>query len=428
MVVNWNEYTLTVQLGYLLLGLLAGLFIILVVYRIVLALLALPGRASEFRRGRLVAKGQRALMRGFVAAVAGNGKEALKQAERARAALSGDEGLLFLLEAQAYRMQGDMESCEAALKKLSYHKDLAYLGVRGMIRLSVESGRMDMAMQYARQAMLSHSGQPEMLRMVYQLQLSGREWEQAGKTLTIAVRKGAIPKERAESDKAALGMAKAEEMVRKGQDEGEAIKEIQKVNRKYPDFLPASIYLAEAYTKAGKKRKAARIIEKAWKIEPHPELAGVWEKLAPGPKVSDPARGLRWSEKLVILRPDSAESHLLAARAAMEDSLWGEARKHLDLAEAIKPGARLFRLRAELEDRATHSSIAYAHWLEKAAQAPPDKVWVCKITGRIYEEWSPVADPGGLFNTIIWGYPDETCQAGDAGWARISAGEWLPLT
>ena len=40
---------------------------------------------------------------------------------------------------------------------------------------------------------------------------------------------------------------------------------------------------------------------------------------------------------------------------------------------------------------------------EKAADAAADKVWICRETGRIYDRWSPIAEPHGSFNTIVWG-------------------------
>src|SRR6185295_17797099 len=115
-------------------------------------------------------------------------------------------------------------------------------------------------------------------------------------------------------------------------------------------------------------------------------------------------------ERLVALRPDDAESQLAAAEAAIEQGLWGSARAYLERADSIRPGPRLYRLRARLAqalDRPEEASLM----LRKAAEAPPDKTWVCAETGRTYEHWSPVAQPHGSFNTIIWDYPQRDRSA-----------------
>ncbi|MCB1840332.1 MAG: heme biosynthesis protein HemY, partial [Alphaproteobacteria bacterium] len=31
-------------------------------------------------------------------------------------------------------------------------------------------------------------------------------------------------------------------------------------------------------------------------------------------------------------------------------------------------------------------------------------VWICSETGHVYDRWVPVSDHG-LFNTIVWDYP-----------------------
>lgn len=415
-VINWGGYVFTVQLGYLLIASLVVVIIAMLVYRLVLAVMSIPQKAAGFRRKRLHDKGSRALLQGFSAVATGNGREAVRLAFRARGSLGGDDGLLLLLEAQAYRLNGDTQACEAALKALMDHRDLAYLGVRGMIRLSVENGNVEKALDLARQAMASHPGNPEMLLLAYQLQLRGRDWEQAGKILTLAVRKRAVSKEQEKSDRAALAFAEAERTLLEGPEAiGEAITKLKQAHRKHPGFVPVAVRLACLMIENGKKRRAIKIIEQAWKISPHPELARVWEELSPESRAKDPAARLRRAEKLIGINENSPESYVVAARAAMSERLWGEARTFLDRAISLQPGAKVFRLRAELEEKATGSADAALEWLEKAESAPPDKVWMCNTTGRIYDKWSPVAEPHGSFNTIIWSYPQEagiTCLRG----------------
>jgi HemY protein len=43
--------------------------------------------------------------------------------------------------------------------------------------------------------------------------------------------------------------------------------------------------------------------------------------------------------------------------------------------------------------------------IDTALETEEGKIWNCKETGRIYESWSPIAEPHGSFNTIVWDYP-----------------------
>jgi HemY protein len=111
------------------------------------------------------------------------------------------------------------------------------------------------------------------------------------------------------------------------------------------------------------------------------------------------------------LNPQSSQGWIGTARAAMAASLWGEARAFLQRAEVIERSPALYKLYAELEDRTDGDRHAMRDWLLKASGAPPTKVWFCKQSGRVYPSWSPVAEPHGSFNTIVWDYPANTGSA-----------------
>jgi HemY protein len=193
-----------------------------------------------------------------------------------------------------------------------------------------------------------------------------------------------------------------------------ALEKLRAAHKVDPGFPPLAQRLAQFYIDRNKRRRAIRVLEKAWKRFPHPDLVPLWDEVAPRNKPNDSQVRLRWFERLLSLRPDSAEGQMAVARAAIDDGLWGEARAYLAQAEKIRPNPRLYRMWAELEDLATHDEDAARTWLEKAAQAPGDKAWVCTRTGRIYEQWAPIAAPHGSFNTITWDYP-ESWRRGDSG-------------
>src|SRR5690606_25401604 len=123
------------------------------------------------------------------------------------------------------------------------------------------------------------------------------------------------------------------------------------------------------------------------------ELVPVWELLQPRNKKDISLERLKWYERLLALKPESVEGRMAAARVAMEEGLWGQARNYLGLAEEQgEEDARLYRLWAELEDRSTQNESAAQRWLERAEESPPPRCWVCRETGRIYPVWSPVAE------------------------------------
>jgi HemY protein len=105
------------------------------------------------------------------------------------------------------------------------------------------------------------------------------------------------------------------------------------------------------------------------------------------------------------MNEQSVYGHLALAGEAIEQSLWGEARESLKRAEDIQPAPSVYKMHAKLEEKATKNDEAVEKWLEQAAQAPAERVWVCRESGQVYDHWSPLALPHGSFNTIEWGFP-----------------------
>lgn len=404
--IQWRDYTITAQLGYVLLAVAVTVLAGIIVYRLWHAIISLPRVWGRFREKRNIAKGHQALTHSLVALAAGDYAAATAQARKSRRLIPEYEGLPLLLEAQAARMGGDDDKAAESFHALLEDKETAFLGVRGLMQGAIGKGDYDRALQFAYKARDMHPKQGWILRAVYDLEIRTRRWDCAIETAKRAKKAGGLDEDKANSDMQAIWVHRADLDLQNGY-RPDAIKKLKKAYKIDPGFPPLAQRLARLYLERGKRWAAIRTIEKAWRLQPHPDLVELWNRMAPSNKPSDPMIRLRWFERLLALKPDSADGQIAVAQAAMDDGLWGEARAYLVMAEKIRPSARLYRMWAELEDLATHDDDAARAWLEKAAQVPGDKVWICHETGRIYNEWSAIAEPHGSFNTIVWADPGE---------------------
>lgn len=402
--VEWLDYRLSAQIGIFLLGIAVLVIAALVLYKIFATLFSLPGRFVEYRRDGARKRGYRSMTRGFVAIAAGDAKSAGKFARQTRALLPDDTGLPLLLEAQAARLRGEESQARVSFEKLLKDKDASFFGIRGLLKSSMDRGDLRGALEFARKAQAAQPKQPWVLNTVYDLELRNRLWDDAAKTLSKIEKYKTMPAERVRYDMIALLLQQAQQDDAQGMT-GDAMRKLVRAHRMDPLYVPSTLRLAEKYVARGKNRKATALIEKTWKENPHPDLLTLWDALAPENKPSDMTRRLRWYEKLVAIKPDSAEGQMAAARAAMQDGLWGEAKAYLTIAEQIEPSAKLYKLRAQAEEQISHDPKKVREWLEKAADAPASKVWTCRETGAVYEQWSPVAEPHGAVGSIVWGYP-----------------------
>ena len=402
-VVDALGYTFTVQAGLFLLGTALTAFILFFAFRLLSGLLSIPSGMSRFFTRRAREKGYRDLTRGFVAVAAGDAAKAHFHARRVKQYLPDEKGLPLLLQAQAARMNGQDGDAIRAFEKLLTDKDASFFGIRGLLKDSLDKGDALRALDYARKAQSLHPKQGWVVRAVYDLEIRARQWDDAGRTLKRAEKIGAVTSDNARRDRVAMDVMQSDVAAREGNAK-KMFEHLERAHRTDPLFAPVIARLADVYFAKDKPRKVQAMVEKAFPVAPHPILAAIWDRLAPtGPK-KDSMRVMRWYEKLVTLNPDTPESHLAAARAAMHEELYGEARAYLKNAEKIQGSAELYRLRARLEEKSGGDAASVRGWLEKAADASPSKVWTCRETGRVYDGWSPIALPHGSFNTIVWDY------------------------
>ncbi len=407
--VEWLDYTFTIHVGLFLILLLVTMVLGMFLFRFLKTIADSPKTFSRYKQRRRREKGYRALTLGLTAVAAGDTKSAAYQAYRAGKFLPGDTGLPLLLKAQAARLEGREEEARESFAALLENKDAAFLGVRGLLQAALDLQNHPKALELAREALKLHPKQPWILRVVYDLEIKMKDWSAARKTLYRVEKSGALPAEKANSDRVAMLLAEADLDLENGFRE-EAFQKLKKAHKYDPLFIPAVQRLAKLYIQRRARRRAVTIIEKAWKGCPHPELVPLWDLAMPENKSGDPMVRLKWFERLLALNTESAEGQMAVARAAMDDGLWGEARSYLKMAERIKPSVRLYKMLAELEEREARNEEAVKKWLEKAAEAPQDKQWICRETGRTYSEWMPVAQPHGSFNTIVWDYPQAAMQ------------------
>ncbi|MGH1404839.1 MAG: heme biosynthesis protein HemY [Alphaproteobacteria bacterium] len=401
--IDWLDYKLTFHVGFFLLCMLVVVVLGIIIFSLIKYVLDLPKNMTRYRDMTHKEKGLKALTIGLAAVAAGDGKSAAYQAVRARKFLQDDEALPKLLEAQAARLQGKEMDSTRMFIELMDNKDAAFLGVRGLLQSALDCGDYKGALELGYRALEEQPKQGWILCIVYDLEIRARQWAAARKVLYRAEKAGAIAVNKANSDRVAMYLAEAEQAQQNGQEEV-YFRCLNKAFKVDENFIPTVLRLAQMYLDRNKRKAAVSMIKKAWRYRPHPGLVALWDAACPPVRENDTMARVHWFEKLLALNPESVEGLQALAGVMIEQGLWGEARKYLDRAEGIRPNVYLYKMYARLEERATHDDMAVRSWLEKAADAPRERVWICAETGRMYEDWSPISDQG-LFNTIIWDFP-----------------------
>lgn len=393
----WRGYVVETSIAILLLAIAAVAVVAALLYRLWKAVRGAPGRFGRRRQTRKRERGYQALTRGMVAVAAGDAAAARRFAAEADNLLR-DPPLTMLLSAQAAQLNGDDRAAETYFQAMLERPETAFLGVRGLLNKALRENDRPVALKLARQAHDLQPRTPWVLTTLFDLEARSGHWEQAERILLEAQKLGAVAPDIARRHRTALLLERSYEAELAGRP-GEAQTLAGSAHDQMPGFAPAAVRSALLLSRAGKTKPAVRTIERAWRNEPHPDLAEAFRAIEPD---AEPLAQVKRFERLVAASPDHLESHLAMARAALAARLWGEARKHLSQALAVRPSRRVYRLLADLAQEEHGDAVGARDWLAKAALAPEDPGWGCGNCGAAFASWRGACGNCGSFDSIQW--------------------------
>ena len=398
---KWLNWELHSTVGVLILAVVVAAAIAALIYRVWRLTLRSPSDYLRRRAARRRERGYEALTQGMVAVAAGDAEAAKRQARRA-AALLDEPPLTLLLAAQAAQLDGDEESARDYFTRMIEREETAFLGLRGLLMQAIRGGDEAAALELAERAYKERPETPWVVRTLLDLQIRRGQWDTAVQTLGQAQRISLMAPDRANRQRAAVLVEQSRAAETNGENAA-ALRFARAANRAEPGFVPAAAQLAGLLITMGKGREATRVIETAWGQSPHPALAQTYAALKADESPLDRARRF---ERLGEVNRSTRDARLELAKVAVAARLWGEARRHLELAVELGPTARAYRMMAELEEGERGDSEAASRWLRQAAEGAPDPVWVCERCGSAHRHWSARCESCGEFATLAWRQPN----------------------
>jgi len=397
---EWAGYRIDTSFGVLAVAL--GVLVVLsgLLYRIWLFIRRAPGSARLSWRGHRRSRGYQALTKGMVAVAAGDAEEARRQARKADNLLS-EPPLTMLLSAQAAQLGGDERAAERFFRAMTENRETEFLGLRGLLNQAMKRQDMDEAVALARRAHRLKPNSEWVSQSLFELQTRSGKWLDASVTVKEAAKNRHLTSPDGRHRQAVLAYQMSLAAEENG-DPAEALKQAKSSLDLDGNFLPAALGLARHYMSTGKVRKAGALIERMWGREPHPAFANLYGDVR---GANTPLERVKAAERLRGFNPGDPESDLAVARAALGADLWGQARKHLEIAGAEDPSARICRMMSDLEEAEHGDATKARQWLVRASLADPDPAWVCGSCGHTVEGWCAVCSSCNGFDTLAWRTP-----------------------
>ncbi|WP_430257805.1 heme biosynthesis protein HemY [Neorhizobium sp. IRS_2294] len=397
--ITWQDHLIETSIMVAATMVVALIAAVMIVWWVIGVIWTSPLSVRRYFRTRKRDRGYQALSTGLIAAGAGNAVLARKMSIRTRGLLSADqEPLIHLLEAQAALIEGRHADARAKFEQMAEDPETRELGLRGLYMEARRLGANEAARQYAEKAVEHAPYLPWAAQATLESRSQSGRWDEAIQLLDQQRAASVLERGEAERLKAILLTAKAGERL-EGDPNG-AREDAKAALKLAKGLVPAAIIAAKAYLREDNIRKAASILESAWKIEPHPDVGRTYVRARSGDSTLD---RLKRAEKLEALRPNNIESLLVVAQAALDAQQFPKARAKAEAAARMQSREAAYLLLADIEEAETGDQGRVRHWMAQALRAGRDPAWVAD--GIVSDKWLPLSPVTGRLDAFEWKVP-----------------------
>lgn len=408
--VTWQGYRIETSVMMLLVAMATVAVVAVMLWSLFRALWRSPETLSRYLSVRRGVRGYLAVSQGLIAVGSGDARAARKYADEA-GRHAPNEPLTLLLGAQTAQLAGDRAQAERAFHQMASRDDTRLLGLHGLYIEAQRRGDAATAQLYAEEA-AKHAQAPGWAgQAVLEFRCRMQDWTGALERLERNLKSGLVDKAAYQRLRAVLLTARA--LATEETDRDRAKADALEAVKFAPALVPAAALAARMLGESGDLRKAARIIETAWRDNPHPDLAEGYAHLRPG----DSARErLARIQSLAEKSPGNVEATLAVARAAIDAQEFATARRLL-APLAIVPTQRVAALMAELEQKEHNDEGRARAWMARALNGLRDPAWTAD--GFVSQRWQPVSPVTGRLDAFEWKDP---LSGHDGGRIVIDAG------
>lgn len=393
----WQGNEFQTSLMVVLTGLVVLVAGIMITWWVISVILRSPALMRRFYRNRQRDRGYYALSQGLIAASSGDAATARRLSKDSRKLL-GEEPLVQLLDAQTLLLEGNRDKARERFTRMLEDDDTRLVALRGLYLEAERQGEKEASRHYAEEAAKMAPALPWAGNAVLKHQSAMGDWEAALRTLESNRSAGLIAKDEAARKRAVLLTAQA--MAEEQAHPDKAAKLADQAHKLAPGLVPAAVVSAAAHVRLNELRKAANILEAAWKRDPHPDIAQAYVHLRHGDSGLDK---LKRAKKLASMRAGHPEGAIAVAEAAMSVGDWTAAREAMKPVLLGNPGQRACTIMADIEEGQYGDKGRMRDWLARAVRAPRDAVWVAD--GYVSAHWLPISPITGEVDAFEWKVP-----------------------
>ena len=393
-VVTWQGLRIETSLMVLGTAIVTAVIVLGLVWSLVRAIARSPIVLSRLLRNRRGMRAYEAISNGLIAIGAGDIAAARKHSAEVNRLAPG-EPLTLLLTAQSAQLAGDRAGAERTFRVMASRADTKPLGLHGLFVEARRRNDAAGARAYAEEAVRTAPSLRWANRAVLESLCKDGDW--AGALVLLERNMHTLERAIYRRLRAVLLIARAHAL--EDTDRGSAKLFALEAQKLAPTLVPAAALAGRLLAEGGQLRKAQRVIDKAWRANPHPELAQAYAELRSGDSARD---RLKRIEALAKKVPGQVEGALAIARAALSAQEFAKAREALAPYLAA-PTKRIALLMAELERAERNDEGRAREWLARAVHAAPDPEWTAD--GHVSRRWLAASPVSGRLDAFEWRVP-----------------------
>jgi HemY protein len=398
-VIEWpwiSNAAIEIDLGLFAVALAAFAILAIVLWSVATRIYYVRSFLSAIVGRRRAARGYSAISRGLIAIGAGDPYAARRFAREA-SRTAPDEPLSLLLSAQSAQLAGNRAAAEQMFRVMASRDDTKLIGLHGLFVEAQRREDSEAARTYAEEAAKAAPSLAWAGEAVLGFRCMRADWVGALEALDRNRKNDMVNRPTYRRHRAVLLTARALTLVDTERDAARTM--VLEAVKLAPDLVPAVALAGRLLGEAGEQRRAARLIEAAWRANPHPDLAQAYAHLRPGDSARD---RLTRVEILAHQAVHHIESALAVAQAAIDAREFTIARTALT-PHLHYPTQRVAMLMAEIEEL-EHGDVGRAReWMARALHAERDPAWTAD--GIVSEQWMPVSPVTGHLDAFQWRIP-----------------------
>jgi len=362
---------------------------------------SVPQRWADFFKRRKQQKGEKALLESFSAIAGGELEEAGKQARIAVKNLP-EQPLSMVVAAQAAFMCGKAEEALKLFQQLQQVPATRFLGLRGEALQALQQGDWSAAQRALRQATTLRPDSPWTLKHLFEVDLRLGGYDRGEAVLRQLQTRKLISSAQQRRYQALVYWLKAQ-TAQQIHDLSRFHHYIKKAHERAPELISIAAQYAEYEIENNALKHSQKILAQTWFYQPHPELVKLFKRAAAD---KTPLDFYRYLAGLSLQEASSYDANIILAEAAIAAQLWGQARRHLQIAHTTQETQNSCQLMAALiRGETPHDSEAAKAWEQKALSASGGPLWVCHHCHGQQSQWDIFCSQCGNLDTVMWSLP-----------------------